>query len=131
MADSGFGIFSVAYHATQAEHEILFRLTDSRYKSLCKKAKLIDDGPHHQSHTLTWQPSAKDRKGNPNLPDDAAIEIAIHKVALDNGKFLYLATTLEMGKCCKRKCKTSRRKRGTTPYNGAKVDGVGLAPSAH
>ncbi len=96
MADSGFGIFSVAYHATQAGHDILFRLTDARYKSLCKKARLIDDGPHHQSHTLIWQPSAKDRKGNPNLPDDAAIEIAIHKVALDNGKFLYLATTLEI-----------------------------------
>ncbi len=96
MADSGFGIFSVAYHATQAEHDILFRLTATRYKSLCKKAKLIDDGPHHQSHTLIWQPSAKDREGNPNLPDDAAIEIAIHKVALNNGKFLYLATTLEI-----------------------------------
>jgi len=94
MADSGFGIFSVAYHATQAGHDILFRLTHSRYKSLCKKAKLIDEGPHHQSHTLIWQPSAKDRKSNPNLPEDAAVEIAIHKVALDNGKFLYLATTL-------------------------------------
>jgi hypothetical protein len=94
MADSGFGIFSVAYHATQAGHDILFRLTDSRYKSLCKKAKLIDEGPHHQSHTLIWQPSAKDRKSNPNLPMDAAVEIGIHKVALDNGTFLYLATTL-------------------------------------
>ena len=96
MADSGFGIFSVAYHATQAAHGILFRLTAARYKSLCKKAKLIDEGPHHQSHTLTWQPSAKDRKSNPNLPLDATVEIAIHKVALDNGEFLYLATTLEI-----------------------------------
>jgi hypothetical protein len=94
MADSGFGIFSVAYHATQAGHDILFRLTDSRCKSLCKRAKLIDEGPHHQSHTLIWQPSTKDRKSNPNLPVDADVEIAIHKVALDNGKFLYLATTL-------------------------------------
>ena len=68
----------------------------SRYKSLCKKARLIDNGAHHQSHTLIWQPSTKDRKGNPNLPNDAAIEIAIHKVTLDNGKFLYLATTLEI-----------------------------------
>ena len=96
MADSGFGIFSVAYHTTQAGHDILFRLTTSRYKSLRKKAKQIEKGPYHQSHALIWEPSAKDRKSNPNLPEDADVEIAIHKVALDNGKFLYLAATLEI-----------------------------------
>ena len=96
MADSGFGIFSVAYHATQAGHDILFRLTASRYKSLRKKAKQIEKGPYHQSHALIWEPSAKDRKSNPNLPEDADVEIAIHKVALNNGTFMYLATTLEI-----------------------------------
>lgn len=96
MADSGFGIFSVAYHATQAGHDILFRLTATRYKALLRNAKLIEDGTHHQSHSLLWRPSAKNRKTFPNLPADAEVEVALHKVALDNGKHLYLVTTLEI-----------------------------------
>ena len=41
MADSGFGIFSVGYHSTQAGHDILFRLTKSRFKALRKQGRLI------------------------------------------------------------------------------------------
>ena len=98
MADSGFGIFSVAYHSTQPEvgHDILFRLTKSRFRSLRKNAQLIDAGPFHKSYSLLWQPSAKDRKSNPNLPSDAQVEVAIHEVELDDGSFLYLVTTLEI-----------------------------------
>ena len=96
MADSGFGIFSVGYHSTQAEHDILFRLTKSRFKALRRQGQLIEEGPFHKSCSLTWQPSAKDRKSNPSLPDDAAIEVAIHEVKLDNGNFLYLVTTLDI-----------------------------------
>jgi len=96
MADSGFGIFSVGYHCTQTGHDILFRLTKSRFHALCKPGRLIEEGPFHKSYALTWQPSAKDRKSNPDLPCDAAIEVAIHQVELDNGSFLYLVTTLEI-----------------------------------
>jgi len=96
MADSGFGIFSVGYHSTQAGHDILFRLTKSRFHALRKQGQLIEEGPFHKSYWLTWQPSAKDRKSNPDLPGDAAIEVAIHEVELDNGEFLYLVTTLEI-----------------------------------
>jgi hypothetical protein len=96
MADSGFGIFSVAYHSTQANHDVLFRLTDSRFRSFVKRATVLDEGPYHKSYSLLWRPTAKDRKTNPNLPQDAAIEVAIHEVELDNGKFLYLVTTLEV-----------------------------------
>jgi hypothetical protein len=96
MADANFGIFSVAYYSTEEEHDILFRLTRSRYKALRKRGRLIDEGPFHKSYCLIWRPSAKDRKSNPDLPDDAEIEVAIHEVALDNGTFLYLVTTLEI-----------------------------------
>jgi hypothetical protein len=96
MADSGFGIFSVGYHSTQAGHDILFRLTKSRFNALRKQGRLIEEGPFHKSYSLTWQPSAKDRKSSPNLPSEAAIEVAIHEVELDNGTFLYLVTTLEI-----------------------------------
>jgi hypothetical protein len=96
MADAGFGIFSVAYHSTRAGHDILFRKTASRFKSLRKKAKLIDEGPFHKSYSLLWQPTSKDCKTNPDLPADSAVEVALHEVALSNGTFLYLVTTLEI-----------------------------------
>ena len=41
MADSGFGIYSVAHHATLAGHDFLFRLTAKRFKSLRRKAEPI------------------------------------------------------------------------------------------
>ena len=45
---------------------------------------------------MIWQPSAKDRENNPNLPEIAEIEVAIHEVELEDGSFLYLVTTLEI-----------------------------------
>jgi hypothetical protein len=98
MADSGFGIFSVAYHSTRAahNHDILFRLTRSRFRALRKTGQLIDEGPYHKSYALMWRPSAKDRKSNPDLPDDAEIEVVVHEVELENGSFLYLVSTLEI-----------------------------------
>jgi hypothetical protein len=60
------------------------------------EAELIEKGAFHQSYSLRWQPSAKDRKNNPNLPSDAALDVVIHEVELQNGTFLYLVSTLEM-----------------------------------
>jgi hypothetical protein len=98
LADAGFGIFSVAYASTRSphNHDILFRLTHQRFKALRKKSQLIDDGPHHQSYVLTWRPSDKDRSKNPELPDDAELEVVLHQVELDNGTSLYLLSTLEI-----------------------------------
>lgn len=42
LADSGFGIFRVAYQTHQAGHNLLFRLSLTRFKSLRKKADLVD-----------------------------------------------------------------------------------------
>ena len=96
LADSGLGIFSVAYHSTQQGHNFLFRLTASRYKSMRKKAQLIEQGPHHKSYALLWSPSGKDRSTNPDLPEEAQVEVALHEVELEDGSFLYLVTTLEI-----------------------------------
>ena len=43
-----------------------------------------------------WGPSVRDRKSNPDLPDDAAIEVVVHEVGLENGSSLYLVSTLEI-----------------------------------
>ncbi len=86
---------NITNSATQ-QFIIRFRLTKSRFNALHKKGQLIDEGPFHKSYSLIWQPSAKDRKSNPHLPGEAAVEVAIHEVELDDGSFLYLVTTLEI-----------------------------------
>lgn len=96
LADSGFGVFSVAYHtATVGGHKILFRLTKSRFKSLVRKATLIERTEETSMHKLTWTPTAKDRRTNPELPADAVLEVILHEIPID-GDTLYLATTLDV-----------------------------------
>ncbi len=85
MADSAFGIYSVAHHATLAGHDFLFRLTRSRFKALRRRADLIDEGALHKTYHLFWTPSAKDRKSTPDLPQDASIEVALHEVEINSG----------------------------------------------
>ncbi len=96
MADSGFGIYSVAHHTAAAGHDFLFRLTNSRFQSLCKKAKLIDEGPTHKSFYLLWRPSAHDRRTNPSLPKDASLEVVLHEVQIRPGETLPLVSNLNL-----------------------------------
>ena len=96
MADSGFGIYSVAHHAILAKHDFLFRLTHARFKALRKRAELIDEGPTHKTYHVLWKPSRKDRKSNPELPADSSIEVVIHEVQIGSDKTLYLVTSLEL-----------------------------------
>jgi len=96
MADSGFGIYSVAYHSTQSQHNFLFRLTKSRFKPLYRRAELIDKGPTHKTYRLSWKPSPKDRKTNPDLPVDATLEVLLHEVQISPELTLYLVTNLEL-----------------------------------
>ena len=46
------------------------------------------------ANPLKWIPSAKGRKTNPDLRDDAFVEVFLHEVELDNGETLFLVTTL-------------------------------------
>lgn len=96
MADSGFGIYSVAHHSALAGHDFLFRLTRSRFKALRRHAELIDEGPTHKTYHLLWKPSGKDRKSNPDLPEDAALEVVLHEVEIGGDKPLYLVSGLEL-----------------------------------
>ena len=93
FADSGFGIFSVAYSMTGEGHQVLFRLTRSRFKSMRRTAQLLEETQTTKTYSLTWVPSAKDRKTNPDLRADASVEVFLHEAELDNGETLYLVTT--------------------------------------
>ena len=94
FADSGFGIFSVAYAMTSDGHQILFRLPKSRFKSMRRAAQLREETDSTKTYSLKWAPSTKDRNTNPDLPANASVDVFLHEVELDNGETLYLATTL-------------------------------------
>lgn len=95
VADSGFGIYSVAYHAKHATHDFLFRLTHKRFKALLRKAELIEEGTTHKTYHLLWKPSANDLKSNPDLPQDASLEVLLHEVQVSPTMTLYLVSSLE------------------------------------
>ena len=96
MADSGFGIYSVAHHSVDAGHDFLFRLTKGRFKSLRKRAELIDESSTHKTYHLLWKPSVKDRKSNPDLAEDASLEVVLHEVGIGTSEPLYLVSNLEL-----------------------------------
>jgi hypothetical protein len=95
MADSNFGIFSVAYGSQNQKLGFLLRLTKQRYKAHLKHAKLVEEGPTHRTYHLIWHPTSKDRKNNPLIPANASIEVFIHQVDLENGGTLELVTDIE------------------------------------
>ena len=95
LADSGFGIFRVAYHCDQRGREFVFRLTASRFKSLSKKATLVEDEKGFRTWHLQWQPSPRDLKNNPHLPKDAQVEVFVHEIELEGEKNLYLVSNVE------------------------------------
>lgn len=94
MADAGFGIFSVSYAMVGHGHDILSRLTKSRYKAIVRKAELLETTSTSTTHRLRWTPSGKDRLTNPDLPANAAIDVILHKITLPSGELLMLVTTL-------------------------------------
>ena len=96
LADSGFGIFSVAYGCQAQNQRFVLRLTKQRYRSHLKKAQLVEEGEGYRTHHLVWHPSSKERKSNPWLPADASIETFIHQVDLKNGETLELVTNIEI-----------------------------------
>ncbi len=94
MADSGFGIFGVAYNLVHGGHPILLRMTKSRFKRVRRRATLIDDNDEQKTWKATWIPSAKDLRSHPELPKDATLDVFLHEVTLEHGETLCLVTTL-------------------------------------
>ena len=68
IGDANFGVFSVAYAATQRQHPVVLRLTAERARHLAGEP--LQDGIDRM---LVWKPSAADRRSHPDLPSDASI----------------------------------------------------------
>lgn len=94
MADIGFGIFSVAWAAVAQGHSFLFRLNESRFRSMCRKADEDSAGIGWKTWSLDWKPSAKDRQTNPYLPSTASLKVLIHEVVIHESLTIWLVTDL-------------------------------------
>ncbi len=68
VGDANFGVFSVAYDATQRNHPVLLRLTTVRAIHLAGGP--LSDGI---DRAITWKPTREDRRTNPDLPKDACV----------------------------------------------------------
>jgi hypothetical protein len=94
VGDINFGVFSVAWAATQKGHPVLLRLQLHRAKPL--NGGELKDGIDRQ---IVWVPSDHDRKSHPDLPPDACVRgrLIVRQVQPDNGGeaiLLALFTTL-------------------------------------
>ena len=94
IADINFGVFTVAFAATQRSHEVLVRLQPSR-------AGVVGRGLALQSgldQVVCWRPSAHERKRHPQLPANACVwgRLIVQEVVASDGSHvtLYLFTTL-------------------------------------
>ena len=94
MGDANFGVFSVAYTATQRQHPVLLRLTADRARRLGGES--LRDGMDRE---VVWKPSVADRRSHPDLPANACVvgRFMVRQVQPDNGAapfLLPLFTTL-------------------------------------
>jgi len=95
LGDCNFGVFSVAYTATQRQHPVLLRLSSMRAQRLAGEPLR-----NRMNRRITWRPSRDDRRSHPELPEDASVtgRLIVRRVQPDKaGKpfFLALFTTLE------------------------------------
>jgi hypothetical protein len=95
VGDANFGVFSVAYAATQRGRPLVLRLTAARARALAKEE--LRDGTDRR---IRWEPSRHDRENHKELPADACVEgrLIVRQVQPRNGDapfLLPLFTTLE------------------------------------
>lgn len=94
LGDINFGIFSVAHAAQQEQQSFLLRLSQSRFKTLCRQGTLESQGKGWKTWTVRWRPSVKDRKSNPHLTPDVCLEVLVHEVVINPQLTLWFVTSL-------------------------------------
>jgi hypothetical protein len=95
MADIGFGIFSVAYHAKQQGHNFVLRLKKDRFNRIRKSAELVHSTSDSKSYRVQWTPSSHERQTNPELPQDCAIGATLHELRIGE-EHLYMIEDIEI-----------------------------------
>jgi hypothetical protein len=90
IGDRNFGVFSVGWAVTRQGHDLVVRLTRSRAGRICGNLKINAD------ERILWEPTREDRKGHPDLPEEAQLHGRLIVIESQTEKEpLYLFTTLE------------------------------------
>jgi hypothetical protein len=96
LSDRNFGVFSMAYHARQNQHDCLYRLTEARVRKL-NGGVLPNAGTDKR---ILWECSRYDRNSNPEIPAQSSVEgrLVVVKAFDAAGKKqkLYFFTTLDL-----------------------------------
>ena len=91
-----FGVFTVAFAATQRGHDVLVRLQPNR-AAVVGRGLVLRPGLDQE---VCWRPSAYERKQHPELPADACVRgrLIVQEVlgSDDSHVTLYLFTTLDL-----------------------------------
>jgi putative transposase len=94
MADRNFGVFSIAWEATQRQHGVIVRLTAVRAKKLrCSPIAREGDYP------VQWQASRSDQRQVTSWPEGATVAGRLIAARVGRGKskqWLYLFTTVQL-----------------------------------
>lgn len=106
LADAGFGTFGPVWDSILAGHSIAYRLKKSQFNSLIKNAAGIEDdtalksrNAPGESFEVSWKPTKKNRNTRPELPDEAVVDVVVHRIPVrdlinvPSTKELYLVTT--------------------------------------
>jgi hypothetical protein len=93
VEDRNFGIFAMTYDAVQAGHDVVVRMTESRFRAVTKDLRPTGPG----SWTGRWRPTRWDRRNHPELPAEAAVSgrfVELHLEREGKEVVLLLFTTL-------------------------------------
>jgi len=89
VADRNFGVFAFVHAASEKGHEVITRLTEPRFTSLCRRAKPSGSG----EWTVDWTPSVADRATHPHLRADVGLKVRLIERRTVDDQPLWLLTT--------------------------------------
>jgi putative transposase len=93
IGDRNFGVFSIAYVAQRAGHQVLLRLTDVRAHKLVERISRAGE------YAVSWKPSRWDKAKQQPWPPEAAVQGRLMAYRIGRGKkktWLYLFTDLNL-----------------------------------
>lgn len=94
LADSGFGIYVVAWQVRQTQRDFVFRLTEQRFNALRRCATVVSEDAAGTTYSLTWRPSVQERRKHAQLPANAVLEVRLHAQRITGSLTLLLVTSL-------------------------------------
>jgi hypothetical protein len=93
LSDCNFGIFGFAWSVQQSQRPMVLRLTQARAQKVLEGALAAGT-----DQKVVWQASYWDRRGHPQLPENASVEgrVMVYPHPSRPNELIYLFTTLDL-----------------------------------